>query len=866
MQKCYSYWFNHNINLYQENNLKLNGEVVTEASSEEFKECLTSLMNLYFMKDEELGSLESTKNPVITLDRELIISTRKWIDNNCVETDYIIDQMEKVKNKENVVMVDNFRYKLRRNDDLLVYNFSDQLLAALKPNTLFIGTTSDIYNSQHVVSWLSTLFGNVKTVSTSKSPKFKLLTTYGSLDVFTESQETYATKFNKLHGSDIKELWEYFTKKSNLVKLTNVNPELNKVIARAIKDSLSYFGIRTYHSLIRTSPKVRNIFKPYLRELRMTEDFSKADDKVDYLLNYIIDVSKNKTLSKLIKILNLNSVIKQQQFPGVDGLLTYIKKESLYPAVIYKFNGQLTELIYKFYRYFKENELSEEKFIKENYDEDLKLELMSHLPLNKQMDSNAELGYLNQNLNSHLDNLNIMRRYLLERGMCVLSLDDSDEYKILVKRNIDNLKIVVSNMKVASASHYIFLDSVLKTKSGSNMMTNATLYTLTQGSNLVTFTMDMEYMLHNFRALVSPLYLNLNKMKLEDNEQSEINESLSKRSFGTYLRDCKKAYNDSSPDVFELFNLHNKLEKYLRSKNIDTTRLRELDRTMKRSKEKINQIRYSLLSKHRFKSYLIETIMRRIPMRGSIVLGIDNKQYKVLDAVDEPYKCLSIKEVPSKVAELQEIAISQEPADTSATESTETQSEVEEDVMFKTINNFNKKRGICVLLKDVEDGDKIITEMSFIKDIIRLEDPEKVENDIDIESMPIEVENMYGYEIKPENDYKDYFSTRDITINCISLNKEREPDSPKLSSVIPGELKERMQRNVYEYERSVKEMEKMITRAMEKEEIAEDKVKNESTDLKNTCEEYVELDKKLKNVNLEQIMREHRFKRAFFGI
>ncbi|UKK00294.2 hypothetical protein MACK_000364 [Theileria orientalis] len=869
MERCYSYWFNHDINLYEENNLKLNGEDVTESNSEEFKECLSSLMNSYFMKDEELASLEFTNNPVITLDRDLLISTRRWIDNNYVETDYILDQMKKVENKENVVVVDNFRYKLLRNDDLFVNKFSEQLLAGLKPNTVFIGTTTDIYNTQHVTNWLSTLFGNVKRVSMSKSPNFKLLTTYGSLDIFTESPETYATKFDKLDDSKTKELWDYFTKKSNLVKLTNANPELNKVILRAIKDALEYFGIRTYHSLIRVSPKVRNIFKPYVRELRKTEDFSKAEDKVDYLLNYIIDVSKNKILSKLIKNLNLNGVIKQQQFPGVHGLLTYIKKENLYPTVIYKFNDELTELIYKFYDYFKENELSEEKLIKENDDEDWKLELMSHLPLSTHKNSNTNLGYPNENLNSNIDYVNRIRRYLLERGICFLSRDDSYEYKNLVRRNVDKLKVVVSHMKVPSASHYIFLDSYFKTKSGSNMMSNATLYTLTQGGNLVTFTMDMEYMLHNFKSLVSPLYINMNKLKLEKNDQSEINESLSKRSFGAYLRDCKKTYKDSSPDIFEMMDLQNKLEEYLTSKNIDTTRLKELKRTMKRSKAAIEVIRHSLLSKCRFRSYLIEKIMKRVPMRGSIVLGIDNKEYKLLDVGDDPFKFLSIKEVTPKTAEIAEVATSEESAVATSEEPAVLKPEVaaKENMMMETINNLkNKLGGGSVLLQDVEEGDKIITEISFIKDITKLEDPEKVENDIDIESIPIEVENIYSYDIEPENDCVNNFSTNDMSINYISLNKERETDRPKLSSVISGEIKERIKRNADEYERSVKEMEEMISRAMEKEEIEENEVTKELKDLKNTCEEYVELDRKLKNVDLEQIMREHRFKRTFFGI
>ncbi|BAM38911.1 conserved hypothetical protein [Theileria orientalis strain Shintoku] len=780
MQKCYSNWFNNNINLYEENDLKLNGEDVTESNREQFKECLMSLMNSYFMKDEELASLEYTKNPEITLDKQLLISTKRWIDNNYVETENIVERMKRVENKENVIVFDNFGYELRRNDDALMYKFSDQTVAALKPNTVFIGTTNSIYNTQHVTSWLYTLFGNVTTVTMSKSPKFKLLTRYGDLDVFTESQETYAKKYNKLEEIETKELWRYFTKKSNLVKLTNVNPELNKVIARAIKDSLSYLGIGTYHRLIRASTKVRDMFKPYIRELRKTEDFSKAEDKVDYLLNYIVDVSKNKTLAGFIESLHLNDVIKQQQCPGVHGLLSYIKKENLYPAVVYKLNDNLPKLMYKFYEYFKEK----------------------------------ESGF-----------------------------DDSEEYKNLVKRNTDKLKVVVSNTKVPSASHYIFLDSYVKTKYGNNMMSNATLYTLTQGGRLVTFTMDMEYMVHNIRALVSPLYINLNKMKLLGNEHNEITELLSKRLFGSYLGDCKKAYKERSPDIFEMMDLKNKLENQLRSKNIDTTRLKELERRINRSKTALGSVRNTLITRYNFRSHLIETIMRTVPMRGSIVLGMDYKEYKLLDVGEDPFKCLSFKEEPPDAA-------LSEPSD----------------MMKKTIKNLKNKTGSCVLLQDVESGDKIITEMSFILDIVKLEDPEKVENDINVEHMPIEVNNIYSYEIKPENDYNDYFSVQDISVNCISLNKEIEIERPKLSSVLTGEIKDKIKNKVNEYERSVKEMEKLLSRAMEKEEIEEDKGEKKLNDLENKCEEYVKLEKKLKNVDLEQIMREHRFKRTFFGI
>ncbi|XP_954327.1 uncharacterized protein TA20830 [Theileria annulata] len=867
---------------WEEKALSMSGRFVKESDIDWFIRDLKFFIFSHFTNQNNFQNALCDDNLRINFDGDFLVPANEFIDSNFISTKEFnnlfnppntnteksletpqnsVENSKTFVSDDKLVIFNNFSLNYDMNSDQVTSSLYDDLVLRLLPNCKILGLSNSIYNVNNVVNWLNSLSRPTKVVTLSKSPTFNILTKYGQINPFTtvhttESSENLndtnvnkdtvdnantsdivasdavdtsettdsittntADTINTSDTSDVVEgvekmrdpikMYDMFKKKNNKVKMTSLNPLLDDMVINSIVEALESRGISTYNQLITIIPSARNFFKPYMRVLRRTLAHADSKKRLFNLLKLIVNVRNNKFFSNFIKNFNLYPQIKQLHSPTPAKLVEYINEKGLFPTVIYCFNG--TESVK---RYF--------------YD------------------------YVNKLGGTGLE----------------------DKSQLNLENNLKHFRgtdVVISNKKVEGAKHYIFLDTMLMNKGKIFTLSNEFLYSLTAGSDLVTFTVDLHTLFHNIKSLISPIYINYsnlytntngvyavpkidttstmdttgtmdttqitepnlpttintngvdtintNGVDVDDNVQFSSNNLVDKfenqdlnSEFGVYLKRCKEKYEKMYPDYFMLKQLLDDLGNRLKELNIDTFQLTQINSKLTSNRRFFRNMSYSIRSKLWFRGKLILKILKRFKNNICIIQGIDNQHYST------SYN------------------------------------------FSQLIGDFIKRKLTvtkdedCLLLKNVSTGNYIIPESLFLKDIIsigqgKLEYPDQI--------YPI-IAGFQNDKLRTaafENDLNEYITVHDPVIRFFG---NEDLKLQKLSQFTPKRLMNLINRRITNYKEDCKLLMDLIYNNSNVNSMM-------NNDIVRLVNDYIKLDKKYKRRNLEAVIKSYQFKNTFYG-
>ncbi|EAN33664.1 putative integral membrane protein [Theileria parva strain Muguga] len=856
--------------------LTLNCDLVRGRRINSFKSILKKVLESYFTNLDPFTNIFSDKNLRIHLDDDFLVPANEFIDSNFKTVEQFVDlfnlrntgenllehtdkprgKSEIQMNDEKLVIFNNFGVNYDMKNSKVNCSLYDDLILRLGPNCTFIGLSSSIYNVNNVANWLNALSKPTKVITLSKVPTFNLLTKYGHLNPFDTSTKNIANNAiidpvntntntddsvdtnNSVGASqtgdgvenvvDPKKMYDMFKKKNNKTKLTSLNPSLDELVIRSIIEALETRGITTYNQLVTVVPSARRFFRQYLRILRRSPAYLDSKNRLYNLLKLIVNVRENKYFSKFIKNFHLYPLVNVLHDPSPPILFEYIKQRGLYPTVVYCFND-MERISRLFYGYL--NSLAGED-----------------IGGNPQNEVNSD-------------------------GSSFEPFND----------------IILSSEKIEGAKHYIFLDKLEMQEWKLFTPSNEFLYTLTAGSDLVTFTVHFHTLFHTIKSLISPIYFNYSHFNNANNRSSSLTTPNTTRpvvthkatetsnthntthpvvthnatdtgkisnvayngEFGSYLKECKEKYERMFPDYFALKELIDSSENRLKAMNVDTFKLMQINSRLTKSREFFETMSNSLLSKLSFRGYSVYILIKSLRNKISIIQGADNQQYST---------------VPKS---------------------------------SYLVNNFarNELMGFYpngrgnVLLKNVKTGNYIITTFLFLKDVMSIRE-QTSEDSVNVYDILKDLANVKTRKIKVDNDLRKYINAENMVISVVSKDYVR---IRKLSLLLPAFLKNLIDEHITSYNESFNslmdlinnnrntvngvtsvnstlssdEMENNVNNDDEMENIInnDDEMENNviNDGVMKLVDEYLNLRKRYKRRNLEDVIKNYQFKNAFYG-